>query len=192
MNNIAIFASGSGTNAENLITHFRNNKIISKVLIFTENPNAFVLKRAAKLNVESIVFTKEELINGKVLSILEKNKIHFIILAGFLKLIPGEITTVYKNRIVNIHPALLPNYGGKGMYGDKVHSAVIQSGEKESGVTIHFVNSKYDEGDIILQVKCPVFYDDTPETLAKRVHELEYRYYPEVVMKLLKNLQATR
>jgi len=186
MNNIAIFASGSGSNAENIINYFINNQIPSGFIIFSENPKAFVFERAKELGVDAELFSMNELRSGLVLSKLKKSNINFIILAGFLKLIPAEIIKEYNNRIVNIHPALLPKYGGKGMFGEKVHSAVINARERESGITIHYVNNNYDEGDIIFQAKCEVSPEDTPESLAEKIHQLEYKYFPEVVYGLLK------
>jgi len=188
MKNICIFASGSGSNAENISKYFRGSGTASVSLILTENPNAYVLERAKNLNIPGMLFTMEQLRNGSVLRLLSERSIHFVVLAGFLKLIPGAIIDAYPNRIVNIHPALLPKYGGKGMYGDRVHQAVIAAGERESGITIHYVNSHYDEGDIIFLAKCPVMPNDTVDTLACRVHELEYVHYPLVIEQLLSKL----
>ena len=180
-----MFASGSGTNAQNLIEHF--NKTFDKevVLVLSNNPEAYVLERAARLGVPARVFSREDLKTGRVLRILQENAVDFVVLAGFLWLIPAEITAAYRNRIVNIHPALLPKYGGKGMYGLHVHAAVLENGEGESGITIHYVNEKYDSGDIIFQARCPVMPDDTPERLQERVHRLEYEHFPKVVEMLL-------
>lgn len=188
MKRIAVFASGSGTNAENLINYFRQNDGADISLILTDNPKARVLERAAKYSVPTVTFSREELREGKVLDKLVKNKIDFIVLAGFLSLVPRGITEHYQGRIVNIHPALLPAYGGKGMYGMKVHQAVIDAGEEESGITIHYVNENYDDGDIVFQARTEVFGDDTPEDLAERVHALEYKYYPQVVDDLVSAL----
>jgi phosphoribosylglycinamide formyltransferase-1 len=185
MNKIAIFASGSGSNAENIINHFEQGNVAKVVLVLSENEKAFVFERALKLNVPSLLFTLEELKNGKVLSILKHYQIDYIILAGFLKLFPASIIEEFPHKIVNIHPALLPKFGGKGMYGSKVHQAVIESHENESGITIHFVNQNYDDGNIIFQAKCPVLKDDSPESLAHRVHELEYKYFPGVIEQLI-------
>ncbi len=185
MNNIAIFASGSGTNAERIASYFKNSPTIHVALIATENPRAFVLERAKRLGIPFFVFTQNELNGGAVLKRLLHDRIDFVVLAGFLKMIPSQIVKAYPNHIVNIHPALLPRFGGKGMYGERVHKAVIEAGETESGITIHYVNEQYDEGDIIFQARCPVFPSDTPETLAKRVHELEYMHYPRVIEQLL-------
>jgi len=189
MKRIAILASGSGTNAENLIKHFKNSQTASVEWILTNRPDAFVLERAKLLGVASMVFTKFELNEQKkVLNHLIQNHIDLIILAGFLWLIPEDLIKYYSDRIINIHPALLPSYGGKGMYGARVHQAVIQNKEKESGITIHLVNEVYDEGRILFQAKCPVHPHDTPDLLASRIHELEYRYFPEIVEKYLGEL----
>lgn len=187
MKRLGIFASGSGTNAENICKYFENKQDITVGLILTNNPEAFVIERAIKLKIPYIIFNKEELNNGSVLQILQENKIDFIILAGFLWLIPLNIINVYNRKIVNIHPALLPKYGGKGMYGDNVHKKVIENGEKESGITIHYVNDKYDKGDIVFQEKCLVKPEDTFKTLADKVHQLEYEYYPVIIEKIIKD-----
>lgn len=186
MKNIAIFASGSGTNAENIINHFNNGNLAKVVVVLTENKNAYVLERAKKHGVSAFYFPIEDLKNGKILDLLKEYCVDIIVLAGFLKLFPESIIEEFPNKIINIHPALLPKFGGKGMYGNRVHQAVIEAGEQESGITIHNVNPNYDDGDIIFQAKCPVIKDDTPETLAQRVHSLEYKYYPEVIESLLK------
>jgi phosphoribosylglycinamide formyltransferase-1 len=190
MSNIAIFASGSGTNAENIIKYFSNKKTAKVILVLSNRSEARVLKRAEENCVESIFFDRNDFYgSGKVLDKLVLHKIGFIVLAGFLWLVPENITGRYEGRIVNIHPALLPKYGGKGMYGEKVHKAVIANNEKESGITIHYVNSTYDEGDIIFQARCRVEPSDTPESLAERIHELEYRYYPAVIEDLITGLK---
>ncbi|MDX9928637.1 MAG: phosphoribosylglycinamide formyltransferase [Bacteroidales bacterium] len=192
MNKIAIFASGSGSNAENIITHFSTGKNADVVALFVNNPNAGVIIRAARLSVPVVLFDRNDLYgSGKVLEQLRILEVDFIVLAGFLWLIPGDLLDSFRGRIVNIHPALLPDFGGRGMYGDRVHRAVIASGSKVSGITIHFVNERYDEGDIIFRAECEVWEDDTPETLAARIHELEYRYYPSVIEKLLKDHQLS-
>lgn len=185
MRNIVIFASGSGTNAERIASYFKNNPTIHVALIASENPRAFVLERAKRLGIPTFIFTPKELNEGVVLERLLYNRIDFVVLAGFLKMIPAHIVKAYPSRIVNIHPALLPRFGGKGMYGERVHKAVIEAGETESGITIHYVNEHYDEGDIIFQARCPVLSSDTPETLAKRIHELEYMHYPRVIEQLV-------
>jgi len=188
MKKIAIFASGSGSNAENIINHLLGVEVAKVVIILSENKSAFVFERARKLNVPSHLFTIDELNDGGVLMVLKEYEVDFIVLAGFLKLFPMSIIHKYHQKIINIHPALLPKFGGKGMYGSHVHNAVIESGEKESGITIHFVNQNYDDGDIIFQAKCKVLESDTPETLAQRIHNLEYKYYPEVIAKLIEAL----
>lgn len=187
MRNIAIFASGSGTNAENIIKYFSNKETGKVSLVLSNKHDAFVLKRAAMHGVRSVFFDRNDFyVSGKVAGYLKNDKIDFIILAGFLWLVPDDILELYRGRIINIHPALLPLYGGKGMYGDKVHRAVISSHDRESGITIHYVNSRYDAGDIIFQAKCGVDESDTPESLAAKVHALEYEYYPKVIENLLK------
>jgi phosphoribosylglycinamide formyltransferase-1 len=190
MRNIAIFASGSGTNAENIIKYFSNRNSARVKLVLSNRREAFVLKRAEALRVKSCFFDHNDFYtSGKVRSILAENNIDFIVLAGFLWLVPDTILSEYKGRVINIHPALLPRYGGKGMYGDKVHRAVLENRDTVSGITIHYVNLRYDEGDIIFQAECMVEKDDTAETLAARVHALEYKHYPEVIEKLILGLQ---
>jgi phosphoribosylglycinamide formyltransferase-1 len=189
MCNIAIFASGSGSNAENIVRHFSGNKNADIRLILTNNPDAFVIERAKNLNINCLIFNREDLyVNDKIFNLLISNKIDFIVLAGFLWLVPDNIIKAYERKIVNIHPALLPAYGGKGMYGDRVHKAVIDNHEKESGITIHYVNQQYDEGDIIFQARCVVEQGDSPESLAKKVHALEYEHFPTVIEKILMEL----
>jgi phosphoribosylglycinamide formyltransferase-1 len=186
MRNIAIFASGSGSNAENIIRYFQNHPTIRIDSVWSNRRNAFALERARNLEVEAHYFTREEFVNADKLSAdLEARGIELIVLAGFLWLVPPHFTEKFK--IINIHPALLPLYGGKGMYGSFVHQAVIDNHEKESGITIHLVNEIYDSGETILQKKCPVYPDDTPETLAARVHELEYQYFPQAIEDFLLN-----
>ncbi len=189
MKNIAIFASGSGTNAENIIKYFSTKKSVKVTIVFSNKRHALVLKRAENFGVETLFFERHDFYNsGKILNYLIEKKIDFIVLAGFLLLVPENIIEKYKLRIVNIHPALLPSYGGKGMYGDVVHKAVIENGETESGITIHYVNNLYDEGDIIFQARCRVEPTDTPETLAAKVHALEYQHFPGVIEELVHQL----
>lgn len=189
MLNIAVFASGSGSNAENIINYFKNNDTILVKLIVSNNPDAYVHHRAEKAGIQSVTFPKSDFINpDRILNFLKELQIDFIVLAGFLLKIPQGLINAYPDRIINIHPALLPEYGGKGMYGDNVHKAVIAAGEKESGITIHYVNENYDEGSIIFQARCEVNPDDTYETVAEKVHKLEYRYFPEVIDKLATKL----
>jgi phosphoribosylglycinamide formyltransferase-1 len=189
--NIAIFASGNGSNAENIAQYFEGKK--DKVtLLLTNNANAGLLKRARHLQIPSFVFTDDQLQNGVVLQVLQTQAIGFVVLAGFLKLIPKHIIDHYERRIVNIHPALLPKYGGKGMYGSRVHQAVKQSGDSVTGITIHYVNDKYDEGDIILQVKENVRSKDSVADIEKKVRQLEYNYYPEVIEDLLDDIRINQ
>lgn len=183
---LAIMASGNGTNAQRIMKYFSSNPLIRVELVLCNNPSAFVLERSKKMKVPSILFNRNDFYKTRhVLDVLSVQGVDWIILAGFIWLIPNHILSCYQNRIINIHPALLPNYGGKGMYGMKVHETVIQNGEKESGITIHYVNEHYDKGQIIFQEKCPVFESDTPETLAARVHELEYKWYPKIIERLV-------
>jgi phosphoribosylglycinamide formyltransferase 1 len=185
---IAIFASGSGTNAENIAQYFQDHKEITVSLILSNNPTAPVIERARRLHLPVYIFDREEFYKtAKVLDFLKSYQIDFIVLAGFLWLIPQNLIDAYPDKILNIHPALLPKYGGKGMYGDKVHQAVVLACEKESGITIHYVNDKYDEGKIICQYKCEVLETDTAETLAKKVHRLEYKYFPKVIEEIVLN-----
>lgn len=187
--NIAIFASGSGSNAENIIRYFRNNDSICVSLVLSNKSDAYVLERAHRLGVSSNVFPKEDWVAGdEVLAVLQEYRIDFIVLAGFLVRVPDLILHAYPNKIINIHPALLPKFGGKGMYGSRVHEAVVAAGEKESGITIHYINERYDEGNTIFQATCPVLPDDTPEDVAEKVHALEYKHFPLVIEKVLDTL----
>ncbi len=189
MRNIAILASGTGTNAENIIKYFSNKNTAKVSLVLSNKRQAPVLKRAEAYNIRTVFFEhKEFYVTGKVLRYLQLYKIDFIVLAGFLWLVPENIIGPYAGRIINIHPALLPAYGGKGMYGDAVHKAVLANGDKESGITIHYVNKLYDKGDIIFQTRCKVDPSDTPGTLAERVHALEYLHYPKVIEQLVVKL----
>jgi len=182
MKNIAVFASGSGSNAQNIAEYFQSSREIRVSLILANKPDAFVLERAKKLNIPSMVFTREEFYDSEIiLQILKRNKIDFIVLAGFLWLVPGYLLEAYSRRMINIHPALLPKYGGKGMYGDKVHQAVINSGDKQTGITIHYVNDHYDEGEVIFQDYFDILPDDTAESIAQKVHKLEYKHFPRVI-----------
>lgn len=191
MKKIAIFASGSGSNAENIIQYFAQKPQFCVKSVFCNVPDAYVLERAKKYRIPSFVFNQEEFRNpDKVFRQLQEQEIDFIVLAGFLWLMPSFITAAWPNKIVNIHPALLPAYGGKGMYGHHVHEAVIAAGEKESGITIHYVNDHYDQGAIIFQAKCPVLPTDTPDDLAARVHELEYRYFPQIIAETILKQEA--
>lgn len=186
MKNIAVFASGSGTNAQKIIDHFKAGTVAHVVLVVTNNPTAFVLERAKKAHIPTLLIDKKTFLqSAHLLDELKKHEIDFIVLAGFLWLIPAYLIKAYPGKIVNIHPALLPKYGGKGMYGDKVHEAVIQNKETESGITIHYVNEYYDEGQVIFQAKCPVYLSDTPQTLAKKIHQLEHTYFPTTIEAVL-------
>jgi phosphoribosylglycinamide formyltransferase-1 len=182
MHRLAIFASGSGTNAENIITYFRNEPQIEISCICSNRADAYVIERARQHEVPSLVFSREVFYNtDDVLIYLKNNKTDWIILAGFLWLVPSYLIDSYPDRIINIHPALLPKYGGKGMYGNHVHQAVIDNKEKVSGITIHRVNHEYDRGSIIFQATCPVNPSDSPESLAIKVHQLEYEHFPKVI-----------
>ncbi|MFZ1333558.1 MAG: phosphoribosylglycinamide formyltransferase [Flavobacteriales bacterium] len=178
---VAILASGSGTNAQRLIEYFKTSDIVEVKLVGCDKPHAGVLRRAWDLGIPSYLFNGALLNDGTVLNELQGQRIDLIILAGFLRLIPKEIVAAFPDRIVNIHPSLLPEYGGKGMYGEHVHRAVIASGEEESGITIHLVNEQYDQGKHLLQIRCSVLPSDTPETLAERIHRLEHEHYPKIV-----------
>ena len=183
---IAVFASGAGSNAKKIIEHFSSSKSISIALIVSNNPGAGVLKIAAHNRIPVLLIDKETFFRGgSYTEQLKEQAISFIALAGFLWKVPATLIKAYPGKIVNIHPALLPKYGGKGMYGNHVHEAVIAAGETESGITIHFVDELYDHGKHIFQATCPVFADDTAETLAARIHVLEHKHYPEQIEKLL-------
>ena len=186
MINLAIFASGSGTNAERLFEKFIRHPRGRVVVLLTNNPRAGAIARAERFGVPVVVFDKQDLANtGAVLTHLRAHSVDLIVLAGFLLKIPPELTQAYPDRIINIHPALLPAYGGKGMYGRHVHEAVVAAGETETGISIHYVNEHYDEGRLIRQERCPVLPEDSPEDVAARVHHLEHQYYPEVVAELV-------
>jgi phosphoribosylglycinamide formyltransferase-1 len=188
MSNIAILASGSGTNAQRLIEHFSPITGTKISILLTNKRNAGVIDRAKKLGVPVRIFDREEFYYSEnIVDFLQNEGVDWIILAGFLWLIPSNLLKNFPDRIVNIHPALLPKYGGKGMYGMNVHRAVIDAKEKESGITIHYVNGEYDRGKIIFQAVCPVDEKDTPETLAAKIHELEYKHFPVVMEKLIVN-----
>ena len=185
--NIAIFASGNGTNAENIIRYFQEREADAEVaVVLCNRQEAKVFERAARYGVPCLYINKEEWQEGSsILTLLRKYGVDFIVLAGFLARVPDGLLQAYPHRIVNIHPSLLPKFGGKGMYGHRVHEAVLQAGESESGITIHYINEHYDEGAVIAQYRCPVLPNDTPDVLAQRVHALEYKYYPEVIAELV-------
>lgn len=188
MKNIAVFASGSGTNAENIVKYFEDSELARVAVIFTNRKDAGVVDRAHKLGIRCIIFNKEQLQSGYVLQRLQECKIDFIALAGFLLLIPSEIIDAYKDRIINIHPALLPDYGGEGMYGIHVHEAVVENEEEETGISIHYVDHEYDNGDIIFQETVEVDFEDAPEDVQYKVQKLEHKHYPEVIEYLIKDL----
>ncbi len=186
MKKIAILASGEGTNAERIIRYFSEKKTAEVALVITNKAQAGVLKRAECLGVPSLVIPAQGFADGEALGVLHRYGIDFVVLAGFLLKVPDAVLHDYPNKIVNIHPALLPKFGGKGMYGARVHEAVIAAGEKESGITIHYIDEHYDEGSVIFQAACPVMADDTPDTLAARVHGLEYEHFPRVIEEVIR------
>ncbi|MFT6323675.1 MAG: phosphoribosylglycinamide formyltransferase-1 [Salibacteraceae bacterium] len=186
MKNIAIFASGSGTNAQKIMEHFENSSDVHVSLVLVNNPKAGVIQRADKFNVPVVVFKREQFNKSdEVVAILQSKQIDLVVLAGFLWLVPTHMVKAFPNRIVNIHPALLPNYGGKGMFGDNVHNAVIAAKDAESGITIHYVNEKYDDGAIIAQYTCTIEPGDTADDLASKIHKLEHQYFPQVIEQVL-------
>lgn len=189
MKNIAIFASGSGTNAEKIMEYFKNSERINIALIISDNKNAGVLQRADKFGVKTLIISKSDLHKPiDLINLLNQHKITLIVLAGFLRKIPETMIKAFPNQIINIHPALLPKYGGKGMYGDFVHKSVIANKEKESGITIHYVNENYDEGAIIFQAKCSVEETDNPDDLATKIHLLEHNYFSVTIENVLKGI----
>jgi phosphoribosylglycinamide formyltransferase 1 len=186
MKNIAIFASGSGSNAENIIRYFSGKKDISVAIVVTNNPKAEVIQKAERLGVAVSVVDKGSFNDcSDLIKHLGELKVELIVLAGFLWKIPDLLLKAYHNRIINIHPSLLPRHGGKGMYGNKVHEAVLSHGDQESGITIHYVNEHYDEGEIIQQVKLKVEPHDTPAELAKKIQKLEHYYFPLAIEQIL-------
>ena len=186
MKRIVIFASGSGTNAENIIRYFQKSTVATVVQVLSNKKDAKVHDRCKRLNINSIYFSKKDFIDtDKVLELVQKEA-DFIILAGFLWRIPQKIINVFPQKIINIHPALLPKYGGKGMYGMHVHNAVVLNKEKETGITIHYVNENYDEGAIVFQKKVDVSPSDTAKQVAEKIHQLEMKYFPRVIENLLK------
>lgn len=186
MTNIAVFASGNGTNCENIIKYFCNSNDINVNLVISNKHDAYVLKRADNYNIPNKVLTKAEINDSNViLPLLEKYDINFIVLAGFLLIIPDFLTEKFHNKIINIHPSLLPKYGGKGMYGHHVHEAVKAANEKETGITIHFVNNVCDGGDIIRQFKTSLSPDDTIESIENKIHELEKKHFPQTIEEVI-------
>lgn len=181
---IAVFASGSGTNAEQIFKYFNKHPRIEVALLLSNRPDAFALQRAKNHHVKTLVFNRQEFSDGHLIAnTLKEARITHIVLAGFLWLVPEYLLKAYPNRIINIHPALLPKYGGKGMYGSKVHEAVKASGDLETGITIHLVNSNYDEGEILFQGRCSLSEDQSPDEIAACVHKLEYEHYAPVIEK---------
>lgn len=185
MKRIAILASGSGSNAENIIKYFSANEDVEVPFVISNRKEVYVHERCKYLGVPSYVFPKADFENGVVTKFLIDNKIDLVVLAGFLLRIPDDMLEAYPNKVINIHPSLLPKYGGKGMYGDNVHKAVVENKETESGITIHFLNDRFDEGEHVAQYKCEVLPTDTPEDVASKVHALEYEWYPKVIENIL-------
>ncbi len=189
MKRIAIFASGSGSNAENIANYFESNNNVEVSLIVANNPNAYVIERAKKLGIPCKVVTKSDFMAADpIIALMQEYKIDLIVLAGFLLLVPEKLIEAYPSRIVNIHPALLPKHGGKGMYGDRVHKAVVECGDTESGITIHLIDAEYDKGTTFFQAKCPVLPTDTPDDVATKVHALEYEHFPHVIEEILQQI----
>lgn len=184
---ISVFASGSGSNAEKFFEFFQNDKEIQLVSLFTNNKSAGVIERANRYGIPHHVYNRTYWENGEVIiHLLKEEKVDYIVLAGFMLLIPDELVKAYPNRIFNIHPALLPKFGGQGMYGINVHKAVKAAGETESGITIHFVNEHYDEGKVIYQASCPLDTSDSPEKIAQKVLKLEHENYPKVIAEVVR------
>jgi len=185
MKTVILFASGSGSNVENIVNYFREKQIEINFHVFTNNKEAYVLERAKKLSISADVFTREEMNNGSLLHKVVEIAPDLIVLAGFLWMFPASIIMHYPNKVINVHPALLPKFGGKGMYGNYVHEAVKQQKETETGITIHYVNEKYDEGAVIFQATTAVLETDTAADIAGKVHLLEYEFFPKVIEDLL-------
>lgn len=186
---IAIFASGSGSNAQKIMEHFKHHDAGEVVLVLTNNADAYVLHRADNFEIPTHVFCRSDFYESdEVITLLQRLNVDLLVLAGFLWLIPGNLLKAYPNQIINIHPALLPKYGGQGMYGDRVHQAVIDAGAEESGITIHFVNAQFDEGEIIYQARFRIEEDDTMEMIKFKGQQLEHQHYPKVIENLLKRL----
>ncbi len=184
---IVLFASGNGSNVERICEYFKDNNTVIIDSVFTNNPKAKVLERIIPYNVSGFSFTKEAFTSGALLDTLKNSNPDLIVLAGFLWKIPTEMVDCFPKRIINIHPALLPKYGGKGMYGHFVHEAVVSNQENETGITIHYVNEKYDDGAIIFQKAVTISSTDTPSSVAQKVHQLEHAYFPTVIEQLLTN-----
>jgi phosphoribosylglycinamide formyltransferase-1 len=185
MKKILLFASGTGSNVENIIHHFKHHHYIIVVGVYTNNPNAKVLDKAKNQNIPTLIFNREQLTAGFVLDKIAEIKPDLVVLSGFLWKMPEEIVKAYPNKIINIHPALLPKYGGKGMYGIKVHQTVLANKEKETGITIHYVNEHYDEGEFIFQEKVNIEECASADEIAIKIHELEHKHFPQIIEKLL-------
>ncbi len=186
MKRLVILASGSGTNAENIAKYFSNDKNVEIVSILSNKKDAYVLQRAENLGIKHSSFTKSEFEDGTVTSLIKSMNPDLVVLSGFLLKVPESMVKAFPHAIVNIHPALLPKFGGKGMYGDRVHEAVVASGEKESGITIHYIDENYDQGTTIFQAKCEVLPTDTPHDVATKVHALEYQWFPKILENIIK------
>jgi phosphoribosylglycinamide formyltransferase-1 len=189
MKKLAIFASGSGSNAERIVNYFADNQFVSVDLFLSNNPQAGVIERGRRLGISTVLFDKKVFSKtNEIVDLLQNHQIDYVILAGFLWLIPENLIKAFPNKIINIHPALLPKFGGKGMWGHFVHEAVVVNQEKESGITIHFVNEHYDEGKVIFQAKCEVLPTDSPDDVAHKIQLLEHQYFPEIIEKTIMNL----
>ncbi len=187
---IAIFASGSGSNAQKIMEHFKKNAFAEVTIVLTNNPEAYVLQRAYNFEIPSHVFNRRAFYQSdEILKLLQSLNIDLVVLAGFLWLVPQNLLNAFPNKIINIHPALLPNYGGKGMYGDFVHKAVLAAGEKESGITIHLVNEHFDEGEIIQQFRFKIEPKDELENIRFKIQQLEHQHYPKVIEQVVKKLK---
>ena len=185
MTNIAVFVSGNGTNLQRIADFFQNDDNVNIVCVVCNNSAAYAVQRAEKMNIPVIMVDKKTLNDESFVKLLQDKGVDFIVLAGFLLLIPASLVKAYPNKIVNIHPALLPKYGGKGFYGEHVHEAVVAAHEPVSGITIHYVNEKYDSGDIIFQAQVPLADDETPDSLAAKIHQLEYEHFPVIIKSLI-------
>lgn len=186
MNHIGILASGNGSNAQRIVEYFNGRDDVCVSVILSNRNDAYVLERATKLGIPSATFGRKEFYeSSEVLDILNEYDVDFVVLAGFLWLVPESLIKAFPDRILNIHPALLPKFGGKGMYGMRVHEAVVAAKEPLTGITIHVVNRNYDEGDIVFQAECNVESTDTAEDVAKKIHELEYKFFPVIIEKIL-------
>ncbi|RLD91233.1 MAG: phosphoribosylglycinamide formyltransferase [Bacteroidetes bacterium] len=186
MKKIALFASGNGTNVQRIAEYFKDRPDVTVSMVLTNNPKAGVLMRAEKLGLKTLIFSRDEFYHSsKIVNLLKELHVDLIVLAGFLWLLPEQLITAFPDKIINLHPALLPKYGGKGMYGHHVHEAVIKNKETKSGITIHYVNVRYDEGQIIFQSSFGLTNDETPESLAKKIHLQEHEHFPKVIERLL-------